>query len=244
MQPERSVEIVEVGPRDGYQGIGPFIPTQTKIDFLERLFNAGLHRIEIGSFVSSSAVPQLRDTREVLEWCARLPGLKPQVLVANERRGRDAVEAGAQRLVFVLSVSEAHNRNNVRRHPIESAQEYERLLAAIPASVGMRLDIATAFDCPFTGRVPASETLDLLERLVSRRPASAPDPGFPAPAARSRRGARGRRADHPLPEPCPDAEIAGLPRTRTPYRPECKEHRLRSRCCPALQRRNACSRPR
>jgi hydroxymethylglutaryl-CoA lyase len=170
MQDDRSVEIVEVGPRDGYQGIGPFIPTGTKIKLLQQLFDAGLHRIEIGSFVSSSAVPQLRDTPEVLEWCAKLPGLDPQVLVPSERRGREAVDAGARRLVFVLSVSEAHNRNNVRRHPLESAQEYERLIAAIPAEVGMRLDIATAFDCPFEGRVAPSATLALLDRLVPSRP--------------------------------------------------------------------------
>lgn len=169
MEPPNSVEIVEVGPRDGYQGIGPFIPTETKIRLLDRLFEAGLRRIEIGSFVSSSAVPQLRDTREVLEWCTRLPGLEPQVLVPSERRGREAIDAGARQLVFVLSVSEAHNRNNVRRHPRESAQEYERLIAAIPADIGIRLDIATAFDCPFTGRVPPSETLALLERLVPVR---------------------------------------------------------------------------
>jgi hydroxymethylglutaryl-CoA lyase len=170
MDSARSVEIVEVGPRDGYQGIGPFIPTETKIRLLEQLFAAGLRRIEIGSFVSSTAVPQLRDTREVLASCARLEGLEPQVLVPSERRGRDAVDAGARRLVFVLSVTEAHNRNNVRRHPLESAQEYERLIVALPADLGMRLDIATAFDCPFTGRVPVAETLALLDRLVPARP--------------------------------------------------------------------------
>ena len=170
MQDDRSVEIVEVGPRDGYQGIGPFIPTETKIKLLQQLFDAGLNRIEIGSFVSSSAVPQLRDTRKVLEWCAKVPGLDPQVLVPSERRGREAVDAGARRLVFVLSVSEAHNRNNVRRHLLESAQEYERLIAAIPAEVGMRLDIATAFDCPFDGRVAPFATLALLDRLVPLRP--------------------------------------------------------------------------
>jgi len=166
----QSVEIVEVGPRDGYQGIGPFIPTETKIKFLEQLFRAGLRRIEIGSFVSSTAVPQLRDTREVLQWCAKLPDLQAQVLVPSERRGREAVDAGARRLVFVLSVSEAHNRNNVRRHPLESVGDYERLVAGIPAEIGMRLDIATAFDCPFAGRVPEAETTSLLDRLIPIRP--------------------------------------------------------------------------
>jgi hydroxymethylglutaryl-CoA lyase len=164
-----AIEIVEVGPRDGYQGIGPFIPTETKIRLLEQLAAAGLRRIEIGSFVSSSALPQMRDTPEVLAASARLPGLSSQVLVPSERRGREAVEAGARQLVFVLSVSEAHNRSNVRRHPLESVAEYEGLLAAIPADVAIRLDIATAFDCPFSGRVPEAATLDLLDRLVPLR---------------------------------------------------------------------------
>jgi hydroxymethylglutaryl-CoA lyase len=124
----QAVEIVEVGPRDGFQAIGPFIPTETKIRLLERLVSAGVRRVEIGSFVSAKAVPQLRDTAEVLTASARLPGLSPQVLVPSERRGREAVAAGARQLVFVLSVTEAHNRNNVQRHPLESVAEYERLL--------------------------------------------------------------------------------------------------------------------
>ena len=99
-QTERAVTIVEVGPRDGYQGIEPFIPTEVKIQHLQRLYAAGLRRIEIGSFVSTSVVPQLRDTRDLLAACVRLPGLEPQVLVPSERRGREAVEAGARRLVF------------------------------------------------------------------------------------------------------------------------------------------------
>jgi hydroxymethylglutaryl-CoA lyase len=164
------VEIVEVGPRDGFQAIGPFIPTETKIRFLERLVAAGVRRVEIGSFVSAKAVPQLRDTADVLAGAARLPGLSAQVLVPSERRGREAVAAGAKQLVFVVSVTEAHNRNNVQRHPLESVAEYERLLAAIPEDVTLRLNLATAFDCPFTGRVPEEAALTLLDRLVPLRP--------------------------------------------------------------------------
>ena len=166
---KRAVEIVEVGPRDGFQGIGPFIPTETKIAMLRRLAAAGLNRIEIGSFVSASAVPQLRDTPELLAACAAIPGLIPQVLVPSERRGQDAVQAGAPWLVFVLSVTEAHNRNNVRRHPLESVEEYQRLLAPIPPTARCGSNIATAFDCPFTGRVPEAETLALLDRLIQMR---------------------------------------------------------------------------
>ena len=165
-----SVEIVEVGPRDGFQGIGPFIPTETKIDMLKRLNAAGLHRIEIGSFVSATALPQMRDTPELLAASENIPGIQPQVLEPREKRGKDAVKAGAPQLVYVLSVSEPHNRNNVRRHPLESAEEYERLLAAIPSTVAIRLDVATAFDCPFAGRVAEKDTLAILDRLIPAKP--------------------------------------------------------------------------
>src|ERR1700675_4137328 len=165
-----SVDIVEVGPRDGYQGIVPFIPTDVKIGFIERLASVGLRRIEIGSFVSEKALPQLRDTREVLAACARIPSVAPQVLVPNRRRGEEAVNAGARTLVFVLSVSESHNRANVQTTPERSVDEYARVLKAVPSEIAMRLDLATAFDCPFEGRVPIAATIAMLERLVPLRP--------------------------------------------------------------------------
>jgi len=168
--PSDHVEIVEVGPRDGYQGILPFIPTDTKLSLLRMLVKAGLRRIEIGSFVSAKALPQMRDTGEILAACANYPQLKPQVLVPNEKWGREAVAAGAKQLVFVLSVSESHNRNNVRRTPDESALEYGRLLKSIPSNIEMRLDLATSFDCPFEGRIPVAKALSLLERLVALKP--------------------------------------------------------------------------
>lgn len=165
-----AVEIVEVGPRDGFQGIEQFIPTETKIGLLRRLVAAGLHRIEIGSFVSALALPQMKDTPDVLEACRTMSGLRPQVLVPNARRGSAAIEAGARAIVFVLSVSEAHNRSNVKRSPLESVTEYEALLGVLPADVEVRLDIATSFDCPFNGRVAEDEVLALLDRLVPLNP--------------------------------------------------------------------------
>src|SRR5215210_842485 len=166
----RSVEIVEVAPRDGFQPIGPWIPTETKIGFLRRLAAAGLRRIEIGSFVSAAAVPQLRDGAELVATASELPGLRPQVLVPTARRGRDAVAAGARFLVYVLSASEAHNRSNVRRSIAESVEDYARLLDGLPADTEVRINLATAFDCPFEGRMAVGPVLELLGRLAALRP--------------------------------------------------------------------------
>ncbi len=163
------VTLVEVGPRDGFQPIVPIIPTATKIDLISRLHAAGLRRIEATAFVSDRAIPQLSDAREVLAAADRLPGLDVQVLVPNQRYCDHALAAGARHIAFVLSVSEKHNMNNVRRTPQDSAQEYQRLVAAVPAGIKIRLNLATAFDCPFDGPVAAEAALAMLELLIPAR---------------------------------------------------------------------------
>lgn len=160
------VTIVDVGPRDGFQSIGPFIPTDAKIAAIEGLRRAGLSRIEVTSFVSPAALPQMADAAEVLAAANALPGLDPQVLVPTVRHAARALEAGAGHLGFVLSVSERHNRGNVRRTPAESVEDYRQIVAELPPGVRMRLNVATAFDCPHGGRMAEGETLALLEPLA------------------------------------------------------------------------------
>lgn len=161
------VSIVEVGPRDGFQSVGPIIATDEKIAIIKELYAAGVRRMEATSFVSTSALPQMADAVEVLTAAQALPGLDVQVLVPTERQAQRALDSGARHLVFVLSVSEAHNRSNVRRSPAESVEEYARIARLMPEGVKMRLNLATAFDCPYDGRVASGKTLDLLDQLLS-----------------------------------------------------------------------------
>jgi len=164
------VQIVEVGPRDGFQSVAPFIPTARKIAMIDALHAAGVRRIEATSFVSQSALPQLADAAQVLAAAQALPGLDPQVLVPTARHAERALEAGATHLAFVLSVSERHNRGNVRRTPAESAQEYAAIVAMLPQPARLRLNVATAFDCPHLGRIDDAATLALLDGLVATAP--------------------------------------------------------------------------
>ncbi len=164
------VTLIEVGPRDGFQPIGPLIPTNTKIDYIRRLYDAGIRRVEATAFVSDRAVPQLADAAEVLAGAKALPGLDVQVLVPNQRYCEKALEAGAENVAFVLSVSEKHNMNNVRRTPQDSVEEYRRLVEALPAGIALRLNLATSFDCPFDGVVAPDDVIALLDQLVPIRP--------------------------------------------------------------------------
>ncbi|PJG44992.1 hydroxymethylglutaryl-CoA lyase (plasmid) [Sphingobium sp. LB126] len=165
-----AIALVEVGPRDGFQPIGPHIATDVKIAFVEGLYRAGLRRMEVTAFVNERAVPQLSDAAEVLRAAQLLPGLAAQVLVPNKRFCHRALEAGASHIAFVLSASEKHNQNNVRRSPAESVEEYGRLVADLPGGTRVRLNLATSFDCPFDGPVPEADVLKLLDALIPLRP--------------------------------------------------------------------------
>jgi hydroxymethylglutaryl-CoA lyase len=160
------VHIVEVGPRDGFQAIKPLISTTDKIALIRRLYAVGLRCIEVGAFVNRAVLPQMADTAEVLAEVMALPDLRPRVLVPTERYARIALDAGARDLVFVLSASEKHNMSNVRRTPGESVDEYTRIVERLPAAATLRLNIATAFDCPFEGRMAPESTLVLLDRMA------------------------------------------------------------------------------
>jgi hydroxymethylglutaryl-CoA lyase len=169
MDDSSTVTIVEVGPRDGFQSVGPLISTERKIAIIRLLYDAGIRRMEATSFVSPNALPQLADAPEIVAAAAALPGLDAQVLVPTARHAERALAAGARHLSAVLSVSERHNMGNVRRTPLQSAEDYALMVAMMRPDTRMRLNLGTAFDCPYTGRVEASSVLDLLDHLVPLR---------------------------------------------------------------------------
>lgn len=166
-----SVEILEVAPRDGFQAVKPFIPTETKIALIEELAACGISRLEIGSFVSPKAVPQLADTGEVLKR-VRLPkGVRIHVLVPNAKGLELALAAGLKEIAWVISVSESHNRANVNRSVDESFKAFEAAWAALGSNrPKLRLGLATCFDCPWEGRIPEDNVMRAVERALAAAP--------------------------------------------------------------------------
>jgi hydroxymethylglutaryl-CoA lyase len=165
-----SVTIVDVAPRDGFQSVKPFIPTPTKVRVIEALAAAGLQRLEIGSFVSPKAVPQLADLTDVLK-TVRLPkSLRIQVLVPN-RKGLDmALAAGIREISWVISVSESHNQANVRRSVDDSFREFEAAWRDAGRGAFLRFNLSTCFDCPFEGRIAEDKVLACIERVLAVAP--------------------------------------------------------------------------
>jgi hydroxymethylglutaryl-CoA lyase len=167
---ERAI-ISDVAPRDGLQSIGPFVPTATKVAILRALYDAGVRRMEVGSFVSPRAVPQMADTAEVLKAALALPGLESTVLAPNRKGFELARAAGAHRLGLFMSVTESHNKANVNRTRSASFGELAPIVAeAVAAGMKVRFNLSCCFHCPFEGVVPETEALDWIERAIALDP--------------------------------------------------------------------------
>lgn len=151
---KKRVNIIEVGPRDGFQNVKEFIPTHIKLKIIDGLVEAGIKYIQATSFVNPKAVPQMQDSKEVITACIeKYPNVNFFALVPNMYGAKAAVECGVKEISFVISVSESHNMANVKRTCDESFAELEKIRETFPY-IKINLDAATAFGCPFEGEIP------------------------------------------------------------------------------------------
>src|SRR3954471_591061 len=123
------VQLREVGMRDGLQSIAEIMPTETKIAWLEAEYAAGVREIEVSSFVPPKLLPQLADAEAVVKHAMTLPGLIVSALIPNSRGAERGLALGVHEMNFVLSVSEGHNKSNVRRSTDESIEDFRRVVA-------------------------------------------------------------------------------------------------------------------
>jgi hydroxymethylglutaryl-CoA lyase len=161
----KSVTVVEVGPRDGFQMEKRFIETDTKIKIINALIKSGIKRIEATSFISPRAIPQMRDAAEVVNKILRPKDVFIEALVPNPKGGEDAAQARVDGMRIFVSASESHNRKNVNRTIEESLSGFKEIMRiAEKARIPVAGDIAVAFGCPFEGNIPP----DRLHRIAGR----------------------------------------------------------------------------
>ena len=150
----KEVRVTEVGPRDGFQSEKTVLKTEDKIDIINNLIEAGFPRIEVSSFVSPKAIPQLADAETILNKVNRNSNTTLAALVPNSRGALRAVEAKLDQIVVFLSASESHNKKNVNRSVDESLQGFREIAdIAGKNNIPIQGDIATAFGCPFEGNI-------------------------------------------------------------------------------------------
>ena len=106
------LQIVEVGPRDGLQSHDAFVPTERKVQLIERLVAAGLTEIEATSFAHPKMVPHLADAAEVMAALPRADGVRYRGLVPNAKGATRAIDAGVDLVVAFISASEGYSERN------------------------------------------------------------------------------------------------------------------------------------
>ncbi|HVJ50420.1 MAG TPA: hydroxymethylglutaryl-CoA lyase, partial [Desulfitobacterium sp.] len=163
----KEVTIVEVGPRDGFQNVDDWIPTEVKLKVIHSLFEANLKNMEITSFVHPKAIPQMKDAGDVVqEVLDKVKDVEAAALVPNFFGAESAWKSGLKQITYVISASERHNMENVKRTIEESFAELRSLKERIP-SLKIKLDIATAFGCPFQGDIPVEQVFKMIDNGIA-----------------------------------------------------------------------------
>jgi len=168
---QRSVEIVEVGPRDGLQSEPGVMPTARKVEFINRLIAAGLRRIEVTSFVHPKKVPQMADAEEVLAQVERRPDVFYVGLVLNRRGFDRAQAAGCNEIGMAVVASDTFNRRNQGVGTDDSIAAWlEIASAARAANIRPQVTVSAAFGCPFEGEIPFERVIEVVKRVAEGQP--------------------------------------------------------------------------
>jgi hydroxymethylglutaryl-CoA lyase len=161
-----TVEVREVGPRDGLQNEAP-VRVDARVRLVDALSRTGLRRIEAASFVSPKAIPPMAGSDDVMARIERVPGVVYSALVPNVRGAERAIAAAADEIEVVVSASETHNRKNVNRSVDESLAGAAELVAlSHDAGTPVEAIVSTAFGCPYEGDVAAKRVADVARRLA------------------------------------------------------------------------------
>ncbi len=163
----RKVRLVDVGPRDGLQNEPGVVPTDVKVELIERLADAGLSAVEATSFVSPKWVPQMADHTEVMQRIQRKPGVSYPVLVPNMKGLDSALAAGVEEIAGFSAATESFSQRNTNCSIEESMERFAPVCEkALASGVKVRGYISVVLECPFEGPVNPRVVADIAKRLM------------------------------------------------------------------------------
>jgi hydroxymethylglutaryl-CoA lyase len=159
------VRIVEVGPRDGLQNEKTPVSVEDRIAFVKALVGAGLHTVEVGSFVSPKAIPKMQGSDQVFLGVRDLPG-EFHVLVPNEKGYEGAKAVGAKVIAVFASASEGFSRANINCSVAESIERFKPVIARAQADgIKVRGYVSCVLGCPYDGEVDVQAVVDVTTTL-------------------------------------------------------------------------------
>jgi hydroxymethylglutaryl-CoA lyase len=160
------VHICEVGPRDGLQNAHHLMPTEAKKAWISAIAAAGVHEIEVGSFVPPKLIPAMADTGEIVAHARTIPGVKVVALAPNLKGFQRAIEAGAHKVTFPVSASRQHSLSNVRMTPEQMVEEVRKCTEFPHPGVEIEGAVSTAFGCTMQGNVPDDDVVRIAAGLA------------------------------------------------------------------------------
>ena len=160
------VKIVEVGPRDGLQNEKGLVPTEIKIELIERLADAGLRVIEATSFVSPKWVPQMGDNAAVMQGISKHPAAVYPVLTPNLQGFDAAIQAGASEVAIFGAASESFSKKNINCSIAESLKRFEPILSSASAlEIPVRGYVSCVVGCPYEGDIAPEQAASVAKSL-------------------------------------------------------------------------------
>ncbi|EGR4670888.1 hydroxymethylglutaryl-CoA lyase [Vibrio parahaemolyticus] len=161
-----NVTIVEVGPRDGLQNESP-VSTRTKIRLIDLLSDTGLSHIEAGSFVSPKWVPQMADSKEVMQNITRRASVTYSALTPNLQGLEQALDAGANQVAIFTSASEGFCQHNINCSITESLKRFEPLMVqADKYHIPVCGYLSCVVDCPYDGATSPTQVANISQALI------------------------------------------------------------------------------
>ena len=164
----RRLYIQEVVTRDGFQAENTFIPTEEKIALINRLSRAGYAKIEVSSFTSPKAIPMLADAEAVMKGIERVPGVEYTVLIPNLKGAERAISVGVDEFNLVMSVSEEHNKANLKMACKDSFVALSSVIDLAHANkIPINISLSTSFGCPMSGITSLDELMYWIDRFAA-----------------------------------------------------------------------------
>ena len=162
----KRVKIVEVGPRDGLQNEPTPVALATKIALVEKLVDAGLSVVEVGSFVSPKWVPQMAGSAEVYTGIQKRAGVSYPMLVPNLKGMEGALATGVQEIAIFAAASEPFAQKNTNCSIAESLERFEAVMQQAQANqIKVRGYVSCVLGCPYEGEIAAAKVAEVAGKL-------------------------------------------------------------------------------
>lgn len=163
----KSVTLCEVGLRDGLQNEKTILSTDEKLSLLRGLVGAGFKVIEVGSFMSPKAVPQMADTDELYKRIGEVSGVELRALIPNLRGVQRAIDCGCKKVKLNVSASRQHNLKNLNMTPEESVAGFAGCVEVASANnIAISGSISMPFASPWEGRTPIEDVDAIIEAYL------------------------------------------------------------------------------